>query len=112
MKPQTNRMIGKIFLKRQGNEYFIHQNCMPDQCSAPKYLILHNHFPHLLQSLQFLHAVSLSYIGNISSSLESSSRQKSWILFLKLLLLPLCCSLHSTDCEEPGLLKAEMSVGG
>lgn len=24
---------------------------MPDQCSAPKYLTLHNHFPYLLQSL-------------------------------------------------------------
>lgn len=44
-------MVSKLFPKMQGNEYFIHQNCMPDQCSAPKYLTLHNHFPYLLQSL-------------------------------------------------------------
>lgn len=53
MKPQTNRMVGKEFLKMQGNEYFIHQNCMPDHCSAPKYLTLHNHFPYLLQSILY-----------------------------------------------------------
>lgn len=88
---------------------------MPDQFCAPKSLILHNHFPCLLQSLfyNFCNLYPSPVLVVFLLSLKSLLG-RDLVYCFSFYLLALCCGFLPTPplSEEPRLLKAGMSVGG